>query len=134
MVALFGWWKKKSEAAPPLIAGPVGPRVKTYSAASGYVYQYAFIGQRAFAHETEYVFSVSYDRRTQHRISVWVGETAVAPWERAQGRALSTSERYAIAKIALRNAFDERERPEAIHLRIAPGAEEVQAILDSLDV
>lgn len=133
-VAVFRWLKKKADPEPPLVAAPTGPRVKTYSAASGYVYQYAFIGQRQREREVEYVFEVSYDRSTRHRISVWVAEECVRPWFEANGRDLTSSERYAVAKMALRNAFDEREKPEAIHQRIAPGADEVTSILDELDV
>ena len=134
MVAVFRWFKKKTAAESPLLSAPSGPRVKTYSAASGYVYQYAFVGQRMREREVEYVFEVSFDRSTRHRISVWVTAAALAPWTSANGRELTSSERYAVAKIALRNAFDERATPEAIHDRIAPGPDEVISILEELDV
>ena len=136
MVAVFSSFKKKSraDAEPPLTSPSTGPRVKTYSAASGYVYQYAFVGQRIREREIEYVFEISFDRTTRHRVSVWVADSALRPWTETNGRELTSSERYGVAKIALRNAFDEREKPEAIHERIAPGAEEVIAILEELDV
>lgn len=133
MVAVFGWWKKKSESEPPLIAGPVGPRVKTYSAASGYVYQYAFTGQRVRPGVIEYIFDVSWDRTNRHAISVWVSDAALAPWSADNGRGLTSSERYGVAKMALRNAFDERA-PSAMNDRIEPGSSEVVAILAELDV
>lgn len=130
---MFGWLKKK-ESPPPLTAVPKGPRVKSYSAASGYVYQYQFAGQRDHAGEIEYVFDVSYDRSTWHRVGVWVTDAATSPWSEQNGRDLRPAERYAIAKIALRNAFDERPPSDVAHQRIAPGAEEVAAILTELDV
>lgn len=125
MVAVF---QRKSDKP------PIGPRVKSYSAASGYVYEYSFVGQREHGLEMEYLFDISYDRRTNHRISIWVSERALEPWCAANQRELRSNERYAIAKIALRNAFDERPTPEAMHQRIAPGAEEVILILEELDV
>jgi hypothetical protein len=82
----------------------------------------------------EYVFDVSSDRTHWHRIGVFVSDAALAPWSDAHRRELSSPERYGVAKIALRNAFDERPTPEAIQQRIAPGAAEVDAILDELDV
>src|SRR5438270_10664971 len=105
MVAVFAWWKKKS-LEPPLLPGPVGPRLKTYSAASGYVYQYAFTGQRVWPDGIEYIFRVFYAGSGEQRISVWVMDGAVADWVGRNGRQLTSSERYGVAKLALRNAFD----------------------------
>ena len=133
MVVGFGWWKKKSDHEPPLVGGPVGPRVKTYSAASGYVYQYAFTGQRVRPGVIEYVFDVSWDRTRYHAISVWISDEALAPWSAGNGRTLTSSERYGVAKMALRNAFDERA-PAGMTGRIEPGPSEVSAILVELDV
>lgn len=104
---------------------------------SGYVYQYVFVGQRPATHDcragVEYAFSVSYDRKTQHRLWVFVADDAVAAWTVENGRELTNSERYGVAKMALRNAFDERT-PSRIHEPIAPRPEEVSAILTELDV
>ena len=58
--------------------------MKTYSAMSGYVYQYVFVGQRAAIREhrkgMEYAFSVSYDRKTHHRIWVFVADAPSPGW------------------------------------------------------
>jgi hypothetical protein len=113
------------------------PRMKTYSAESGYVYQYVFAGQRPAGRGRqaglEYAFDVSYDRKTHHRIWVFVADASLTPWMQANGRALTNSERYGVAKIALRNAFDQRAAAR-IHELIAPGADEVEAILGELGV
>jgi hypothetical protein len=44
-----------------------------------------------------------------------VSEESVRTWEEAHERSLSATERYAVAKIALFRAFD--ERPAPAHLR-----------------
>lgn len=134
---MFGWFKRKSARELPLTGAPAMPRMKSYSGQSGYVYQYAFRGQRPAVREgaagIEYAFDVTYDRKTMHRLWVFLSDAATAPWEEANGRDLSNSEQYGAAKIALRNAFDQRA-PAAMHEAIAPTSQEVSAILDELGV
>jgi hypothetical protein len=111
--------------------------MKTYSADSGYVYQYYFAGQRPATREgklgVEYVFQVSADRKTETGVSVFVEDAVVEEWMARSGRELRGPHRYAIAKIALRNAFDERPPGQAF-AEIWPGAVEVATILEELDV
>ena len=132
MVAVPLWFKKR-KAEQPLTGAPSLPRLKTYSANSGYVYQYVFVGQRPADGGVEYFFDVSHDRKTWRRIPVFTGDAALAPWIRDHARELTNSERYAVAKIALRNAFDDRAPAHMVD-RIAPGPDEVNAILDELGV
>jgi hypothetical protein len=132
---VFRWFKRQQEET-PLTGAPAQPRMKTYSAQSGYVYQYAFRGQRPSEGSpagVEYAFDVTYDRKTMNRFWVFVSDDAIAAWAEQNGRDLTNSERYGVAKIALRNAFDERD-PRAMHDRIAPSSDEVIAILDELGV
>jgi hypothetical protein len=133
-IAVLSWWKKKSEPELPPLKRSAGPRVKTYSAAGGYVFQYQFAGQRTYSAAVEYVFEISHDRGTRRPVSVWVSDEAVRPWSEANGRELTASERYAVAKIALRNIFDEATTPGQIAEAIHPGADEVLTILVELDV
>jgi hypothetical protein len=111
--------------------------MKTYSADSGYVYQYYFAGQRAATREgkpgVQYVFQVSADRKTEASVSVFVEDSFVNDWVVRTGRELRGPHRYAIAKIALRNALDVR-RPEVAFTEVRPMPEEVAAILEELDV
>lgn len=132
MVTVFQWLRQKSRSPEPLTGGPNRPRVKTYSAESGYAYQYVFVGQRRQDGAIEYVFDCSWDRAHWHRIPVIVTDAAIAEWAAANGRELTPSERYAVGKLALRNAFDRRDRPGAD--RVTPAAEEVVQILDGLGV
>ena len=83
-------------------------RLKTYAGSQGYVYQYYFVGQRPAGTEaTEYVFDVTSDRKTAYPVRIILLKSAVAAWNRAHGRALSDSERYAAVKLRLFRAFDE---------------------------
>ena len=132
MVTVFEWLRNKTRAVEPLTGGQVRPRVKTYSAESGYAYQYVFVGQRRSGEAIEYVFDCSWDRSNWHRIPVLVTDNAIAFWTASNGRDLTPSERYAVAKIALRNAFDRREPPASA--LVAPCSAEVVQILDELRV
>jgi hypothetical protein len=85
-------------------------RVKTYTAQTGYVYEYYFVGQRAAssgAPGTEYIFDVISDRRARYSVSVVVYEDAPQGWARTHGRNLSAPELYAGAKLRLQQGFDE---------------------------
>jgi len=130
---MFGWLRKKTA---PLTGAPAVRRQKTYSAQSGYVYQYFYEGHRATSLErgTEYVFNVSSDRKTSFPVSVILGEDAVESWQDQSGRALSAAERYAIAKMALFQSFDERESPEAMRDAVRVTPDDVRAFLTTLDI
>lgn len=106
-------------------------RVKTYTAQTGYVYQYYFVGQRealtsdSDAPATEYIFDVTADRKTIFAVSVFLGSDAIDTWNSARGRNLADPERYAAVKLRLMQAFDEipdmlnsgrRLRVEAAHI------------------
>src|ERR1017187_5582978 len=85
----------------PLSGAPAVRRLKSYSAQSGYVYQYFYQGQRPFRgggeRGLEFGFTASADRRTWHPVSVLVAEGAVRAWEQAHAHPLSSTERYAVA-------------------------------------
>jgi hypothetical protein len=130
---LSRWFRKKNT---PLTGAPAVRRQKTYSAQSGFVYQYFYQGQRPSSPErgTEYVFDVSADRKLWVPVSVVVSTEAVESWQEQTQRILSSAERYAIAKMALFQAFDERETPEAMRqpIRVTPAG--VRDILATLNI
>jgi hypothetical protein len=86
-------------------------RVKSYSAANGYVYQYYFYegnrAQRNGAHGGEFTYAVSLDRRSAFRFKIFVHQSALDAWAKQNGRPLTSSEEYAVAKMRLLQAFDE---------------------------
>ena len=122
----------------PLTGAPGIRRQKTYSGQSGYVYQYYYEGHRPYKRDrnmgTEYVFAVSGDRKTSIAVSVLVSDTAVEDWQSRHGRTLYASERYAIAKMALFQAFDERPNPAAMSADVLVRAADVEAILIALGI
>jgi len=90
-------------------------RLKTYTGAQGYVYQYYFVGKRAAladdpeAPATEFVFDVTSDRKLTYAVSVFLPEGARAAWGQTHSRPLGDAEQYAAVKLRLFRAFDELE-------------------------
>ena len=129
------WFSPKPQ---PLTGAPAVRRQKTYSAQSGYVYQYYYEGHRSYKRErdkgSEYVFDVSADRKTSAPVSVLVSDRAIEDWEGRHGRTLNGSERYAIAKMALFQAFDERPNPSLMAADVRVRAADVEAILITLGI
>ena len=124
--------------APPRLRGaPAVRRQKTYSAQTGYVYQYYYEGyresKRGEARGCEYVFHVSADRKTSFPLTVFLPAAAVQGWERGHGRPLSATEQYAAAKMALFQTFDEREGLGAATSEVEIDAPALEAHLTKLD-
>ena len=93
-------------------------RVKSYSAPSGYVYQYYFYEVRKMRRDgvdgTEYVYMVSADRKKVFPLRIFVRHDAAEKWSHSAGRTLSGTEEYAVAKMRLFQALDEIENPERL--------------------
>jgi hypothetical protein len=110
--------------------------MKTYTGATGYVYQYYFVGKRpaldAFA--TEYIFDVSSDRKSLFAVSVYIDSAALNDWAASHGRALTDPEQYAAAKLRLMQAFDEIEDMLADGLRLSVNGEALETLLSTLDL
>jgi hypothetical protein len=106
-----------------------GRRMKTYSAESGYVFEYALAAEPS---PGTYDFEVSWDRKLLHLVKV-----VFAPEELLQAPldTLNSVERYAVAKLAMRMAFDRCETPEAL-LRgpVRPERKDLDEILRTLDL
>ena len=135
---MLGWFKKKSSIneKAPLAGAPAVRRQKTYQSENGYVYQYYFAGSRRTESELgqgyEYIFPVSADRKTEMLVAVEISDDGVAAWEQQHGRQLLSKERYAVAKMALFAAFDERENSDDLQLPILAGEAEVKRYLEQL--
>jgi hypothetical protein len=126
-------FKKKPQ---PLTGTPAVRRLKVYSAQSGYVYQYYYEGHREFRSSgesgTEFVFTLSADRKNWHPASVLVSDEAVRAWETSHSRQLSSTERYAVAKVALFQAFDERGDPTLMQGEVRVRHADIQGIVETL--
>lgn len=112
------------------------PRIKLYSAESGYVYQYFFVESRSLkrlwgSKGTAFVFSVSRDRKTYYAVEVTVEEAALEAWAGSHGRALSDNEKYAAAKMRLFRAFDENPADHPVRrVRVDPA--NIESLLEPL--
>ena len=88
-------------------------RVKSYSAATGFVYQYYFYEvekvRRGADEGTEYVFMSSVDRKHVFPVRIFVDKQALGAWSARTGREFTGTEEYAVAKMRLFQAFDEVE-------------------------
>ncbi len=90
-------------------------RLKTYTGAQGYVYQYYFVGKRAAladdpeAPAAEFIFDVTSDRKITYAVSVFLPKSPVEAWGTVHGRPLNDAEQYAAVKMRLFRAFDELE-------------------------
>lgn len=98
------------------MAKPLGiRRVKSYSAANGYVYQYCFSEGNRVTYDGkpagEFIYAVSADRQTTFPVRIIVRQSALLAWSQVNGRPLTSSEEYAVAKIRLLGAFDEGSVP-----------------------
>ena len=104
-------------------------RVKSYSAADGYVYQYCFYEVNRILHDGspagEFIYAISADRKTTFGLRIIVQQAALDSWARSNGRALTSSEEYAVAKMRLFQAFDGGAVP-----RTAEAAAEVALLVD----
>ena len=122
----------------PFTGAPPTRRIKTYSAESGYVYQYLFSGFRMTTGAAgacwEYAFEFSTGRRANAQVSVILREQVLNEWSAAHRRALNASERFGIAKLALKNAFDAWSAPESSPPQVCPTLEDVETISSTLDL
>lgn len=82
--------------------------MKTYSAASGYVYEFFFDRFEDKTAQFVYWFQVSGDRQHWGATEVCLPKSVITEWEEGEGRPLSASERFGIARILLERGFDER--------------------------
>lgn len=135
---MLGWLRKfGAKRLPPLQGAPAVRRQKTYSAQSGYVYVYYYQGcrtaERGRGQGIQFVFEVTADRKTSFSVPVFLAASATEAWERTH-RELSSAERYAIAKMALFQAFDERPDPARMRQEVVVRSADAELILETLEI
>ena len=113
-------------------------RVKSYSAATGYVYQYYFYevekARRGDASGTEYVYMVSLDRKKVFPVKIFVVKNALEKWSARTGQELTGTEEYAVAKMRLFQAFDEIEGLAAKTPELIVDDTNLDSLLSQLDL
>ncbi|MBI3697847.1 MAG: hypothetical protein HY238_23825 [Acidobacteria bacterium] len=125
---------KRKPAPPPLRGAPAVRRQKTYSAQTGYVYQYFYEGYHEERAGNEYVFQVSSDRKSSFPLTVFLPGAAVEAWQQAHGRALSSTEQYAAVKMALFETFDERAGLSPANAEVEIAAADMERLLATLEI
>lgn len=94
-------------------------RIKSFSAANGFVYQYYFFEVNRIqlapalggGPAGEFTFMISADRQAVFPLRILVKKSALDAWALHNGRALTSSEEYAVSKMRLFQAFDEDSVP-----------------------
>lgn len=113
-------------------------RVKSYSAETGYVYQYYFYEvekiRRGTVQGTEYVYMVSVDRQHVFPVRIFVLEDALKDWSARTGQKLTGTEEYAVAKMRLFQAFDEIEGLAAKTPELSVDSSNLETLLTQLDI
>jgi hypothetical protein len=113
-------------------------RVKSYSASTGYVYQYYFVEtqktRRGVHAGTDYVYMVAMDRGAAFPLRVFVRRDAARKWSKKTGRELSGTEEYAAAKMRLFQAFDEIEDLSASRPDLVVDDSNLESLLSQLDL
>jgi len=113
-------------------------RVKSYSAATGYVYQYYFYevekARRGNSSGTEYVYMVSVDRQRVFPVKVFVVKDSLDKWSARTGQQLTGTEEYAVAKMRLFQAFDEIEAMAAKTPDLTVDETNLDGLISQLDL
>jgi len=116
----------------------VAHRIKSYSSATGYVYQYCFVevrpGRRGFSAGTEFVYIVSVDRRENFPLAVFVSKSAMEKLSKREKRVFTGTEEYAIAKMKLFQAFDEIENLATARPDLLVDESNLELLLEKLDL
>jgi hypothetical protein len=116
----------------------VAHRIKSYSAATGFVYQYQFVevqkARRGLSLGNEYVYIVSVDRKANFPLTVFVKQSAEDKWAKREGRKLSGTEEYAVAKMRLFQAFDQAEDLASAKPDLLVDDSNLDALLKALDL
>ena len=132
------FFKRRWPPPPPLRGAPAVRRQKTYSAQTGYVYQYYYEGYRESGRAGqpghEYVFQVSSDRKSSFPVTVFLPGVAVGAWQRAHGRELTPTEQYAAVKMALFEALDQRADLGPASAEVEIGAASIDGLLEILEI
>ncbi len=110
-------------------------RTKTHSAATGYVYLYAYKGYREVFESRparEYIFNATRDRKQYFAVTVQLRQQELAFCHQAIGRDLLDAERYAIGKLTLLEALDTVTDVAEFAQPLVPSATDMERHLSDL--
>jgi hypothetical protein len=136
---MFSWLRRLvSKPSPALKGVPKVRREKTYSAETGFVYQYFYQGYRESRRGQddgyEHLFSVSSDRASRFTLRVFLSRRVLDQWEQANDRKLIPTEQYALVKLSLFRVFDERTDFSAENADVMVSPEQIEEHVKTLDL
>jgi hypothetical protein len=113
-------------------------RIKTYSASTGYVYQYQFQDVHPSTNPAqpgnEYIYYVSADRKTMFPIRILLRRDALDRWSKQNARTLTGTEEYALAKMRLFQALDDIDDFAVARPNLTVDDSNVEELLTRLDL
>ena len=124
---MFSWFSNKVDPLKPL---PHSKREKSYSSASGFVYQYQFKGLAGNKH----VFNVTADRKSHFEVVIDLQPESLLPCSDRMGSSLRWNEEYALAKLCLFAAFDSAEAPALLRQTVVPSADSLLEHMTALNM
>ena len=127
---------------PPMPRPEAVRRVKSYSAANGFVYQYLFFEVNRVTDENgatgEFLYAVTSDRKTTFGVRILVRQSVLQDWAGRNGRPLTSSEEYAVAKMRLFQGFDAGEVPPNTEadgaITLVVDGSNLEALLQALNI
>ncbi len=129
---------RKPPPAAPLRGAPAVRRQKTYSAQTGFVYQYFYEGYRSSHRGNraghDHVFQVTRDRENFFPLTVFLSDAVVESWQQAHGRALTPTEQYAAVKMSLFEAFDERSDLGPVNATVEIDVAKMESYMATLEI
>ena len=136
---MLSWLHRLVSKPPaPLKGVPKVRREKTYSAETGFVYQYFYMGYREGKRGEddgyEHLFSVSSDRTSRFTLLVFLSRRVLEQWEMANDRKLISAEQYALVKLSLFRAFDECADFGGENPQVVVSPEQVEEHVKTLDL
>ncbi|HYO83018.1 MAG TPA: hypothetical protein VES20_16540 [Bryobacteraceae bacterium] len=134
---LLEFWRKLLRREAPLTRGAHAGRTRSWTAESGYVYEYSFAGFRRVRRSgesfIEYQFSVSASRSEPRVVAVFLPEERLPEWT-GTAREITASERYGIAKLCLNQEFDRAEAPPLLMKELNPDRAQILEVAQTLDL
>jgi hypothetical protein len=96
-------------APPPAKLAVRAPRLKTYSAQSGFVYQYLLAAEEHAGGARRYRFDLSANRGVHSFVTIELADEVNWRWQQTRNRELSPTECYAMAKMKFFETLDSSE-------------------------
>ena len=110
------------------------PRLKTYSAQSGFVYQYMLAAEEHAGGARRYRFDLSANRGYHSFLTMELGDDVIQRWQQTRRRELSPTECYAMAKMKFFETLDSSELALAGNATVSISEVDMDSIAATLEL